>query len=51
MVPYKEGWFTLTLDSGITLKARTSSTALTLLNLNVGDEVNILFNPSSLKLY
>ena len=51
MDSYKQGLYTLTLDCGIILKTRTSSTVLAMLNLSPGDDVNLLFSPSSLRLY
>lgn len=48
---FKEGRFTLTIDCGFIMKARLSGSEITMLNLKADEEVELLFNPSSVRLY
>ncbi|MDC7233029.1 MAG: ATP-binding cassette domain-containing protein [Spirochaetales bacterium] len=48
---YKEGRFTVTVDCGLIMKVRMSSSLISMLNLRESDTVRLLFNPSSVRLY
>lgn len=48
---FKEGRFTLTINCGFILKARMSGTAIIMLKLRQNEEVDLVFNPSSVRLY
>jgi tungstate transport system ATP-binding protein len=48
---YKEGRFTLTIDCGFILKARMSGSVIIMLKLRQNEDVDLVFNPSSVRLY
>lgn len=48
---FKEGRFTLTIDCGFIMKARMSGSVITLLKLRQNEEVDLIFSPSSVRLY
>lgn len=48
---YKEGRFTLSVDCGLMLRVRMSAALITMLKLKKNDEVDLLFSPSSVRLY
>ena len=49
--PRKKGLNTVTLKGPVEIRMRISDAELTLSKLNVGDEIRLLFEPSSVKLY
>ncbi len=49
--PQKKGLNTVTLKGPVELRMRMSDAELTLSKLKVGDEIRLLFEPSSVKLY
>jgi|GEM_PF-539725 len=48
---FKEDRYTLTIDCGVLIKSRITSSALHLLNAMEGDILSVVFNPSAVHLY